>query len=403
MIVPLSQVAEINPKADLPAHLAQNAMLDFLPMADVSEAGVVSVTAQRPLSEVQKGFTAFRKGDILIAKITPCFENNKIAVADIATEFGFGSTEFHVVRCQQSRLDSRYVLHLLRSNDVRAEGKKRMTGSAGQQRVPKKFLEELQIPLPPLEEQKRFAAILDQADELRRKRRRALDRLNQLGQAIFIEMFGDPKSNPKGWSSARLGDLCDVGSSKRVFVEEFVDSGVPFYRGTEVGKLGAGEEISPGLFIASEHYDDLVSHSGKPEIGDLLLPSICHDGRIWRVDSPDPFYFKDGRVLWIKSHRAEIDSEYLRRYLQNRFLFDYASIASGTTFAELKIVNLKNLLVLSPPVELQAGFSLRISAIEALRPAQCRALSETEAMFASLQHRAFRGELSASNLKEAAA
>ena len=191
MIVPLSQVAEINPKADLPAHLAQDAMLDFLPMADVSEAGVVSVTAQRPLSEVQKGFTAFRKGDILIAKITPCFENNKIAVADIATEFGFGSTEFHVVRCQQSRLDSRYVLHLLRSNDVRAEGKKRMTGSAGQQRVPKKFIEDLQIPLPPLEEQKRIAAILDQADELRRKRQRALDRLNQLGQAIFIEMFGD--------------------------------------------------------------------------------------------------------------------------------------------------------------------------------------------------------------------
>lgn len=269
--------------------------------------------------------------------------------------------------------------------------------------VSKAVVERIKIPLPPIEEQKQIAAILDQAEDLRRKHQRALDRLNQLGQAIFIEMFGDPKSNPKGWTSARLGDLCDVGSSKRVFVEEFVESGVPFYRGTEVGKLGTGEVISPSLFIAPEHYDELIRHSGKPQIGDLLLPSICHDGRIWRVDSSKPFYFKDGRVLWIKSHRAQIDSEYLRRYLQNRFRYDYPSIASGTTFAELKIINLKNLTVLSPPIELQAEFSRRISAIEALRPPYSRAYLRANALFASLQTRAFRGELTTSSLREAAA
>ena len=403
MIVPLSQVAEINPKADIPSSLAQDAMLDFLPMADVSEAGVVSVTAQRTLSEVQKGFTAFRKGDILIAKITPCFENNKIAVADITTEVGFGSTEFHVVRCKQSRLDSRYVLHLLRSNDVRAEGKKRMTGSAGQQRVPKTFLEDLQIPLPPLEQQTRIAEILDRADELRRKRQRALERLNQLGQAIFIEMFGDFTTNPFGWDTVKLGDVCRVGSSKRVFVEEFVDKGVPFYRGTEVGKLATGESIQPDLFISRSRYAELIDHSGKPHVGDLLLPSICHDGRIWRVHNDEPFYFKDGRVLWIKQNEAVLDSEYLRNHLRNLFLRNYLSIASGTTFAELKIVNLKGLSILLPPIKLQAEFSARIRSVEATRLEMVQSERASNFLFNALQHRAFRGELTASSLKEAEA
>ena len=93
----------------------------------------------------------------------------------------------------------------------------------------------------------------------------------------------------------------------------------------------------------------------------------------------------------------------LGRCLQNKFLFDYASIASGTTFSELKIINLKNLKILSPPIELQAAFSSRISAIERLRLAQHRAQSEAELLFMSLQHSAFRGELAASSLKEAAA
>ncbi|MGN6364499.1 restriction endonuclease subunit S [Asticcacaulis taihuensis] len=191
----------------------------------------------------------------------------------------------------------------------------------------------------------------------------------------------------------KLGDICSVGSSKRVFVEEFVDEGVPFYRGTEVGKLAEGEAIKPDLFIAQNHYHDLIGHSGKPEIGDLLLPSICHDGRIWRVDNEKPFYFKDGRVLWIKKNEAIFDSEYLRNHLRNAFLRNYTSIASGTTFAELKIVNLKNLQVICPPLELQIKFANRIGEIEEIRNRLVHSQEDSAILFASLQHRAFRGEL----------
>lgn len=250
---------------------------------------------------------------------------------------------------------------------------------------------ELKIPLPSLEEQKRIAAILDRADELRRKRRRALDRLNQLGQAIFNEMFGDFTTNPLGWDTVKLGDVCEVGSSRRVFVEEFVDEGVPFYRGTEVGKLATGEAIEPDLFISHDRYAELIHHSGRPQVGDLLLPSICHDGRIWRVDDEEPFYFKDGRVLWVKKNEAVLDSQYLRNHLRNAFLRNYLKIASGTTFAELKIVNLKGLSILLPPLQLQNEFSERIRKLEAARIEMEEYEKAATVLFSALQHRAFRG------------
>jgi type I restriction enzyme S subunit len=253
----------------------------------------------------------------------------------------------------------------------------------------------LPVTYPPLKEQKRIAAILDQADQIRKKRKRALDRLNQLGDAVFQEMFGDLATNPKAWDVAKLGDLCVVGSSKRVFVEDFVEDGVPFFRGTEIGKLAEGENINPDLFISSSHYDELIHHSGKPEIGDLLLPSICHDGRIWRVNSSQPFYFKDGRVLWIKNNESAIDGEYLRNYLRNLFVHNYTSIASGTTFAELKIVNLKNLSILCPPIKLQIEFSDKIREIAGCRSRLIPAEKFSTSLFASLQHRAFNGELTA--------
>jgi type I restriction enzyme S subunit len=288
------------------------------------------------------------------------------------------------------RVDADYLGHLVKAAEPIILRWVRATTADN---FPIKNLRELEIPLPPLEEQKRIAAILDQADALRRLRARALDRLNALGQSIFHEMFGDLKTNPKGWGKSKLAQICEVGSSKRVFVEEFVSTGIPFYRGTEVGQLGASGEVHPSLFIAEDHYEALIQHSGKPQIGDLLLPSICHDGRIWRVDTDAPFYFKDGRVLWIKSSQASIDGEFLRRYLQQVFLTSYSSIASGTTFAELKIVNLKGLDVLVPPADVQHTFAKRMAAVDAQKLDAASALGRLTALFATLQSKAFAGGL----------
>jgi type I restriction enzyme S subunit len=291
-----------------------------------------------------------------------------------------------------TKLDRRYFKHFLLSDSFQ-KFILGLGGRAAQAGFNKGDLERLEIPLPPLDEQKRIAGILDQADALRRKRRDALALLDTLTQSIFVEMFGDVKTNSLSWDQQKLGELCKVGSSKRVFVSEFVASGVPFYRGTEVGQLGEGNTVNPSLFIETGHYENLIKQSGTPEVGDLLLPSICHDGRIWCVDHDRPFYFKDGRVLWIKSGSAPIDSEYLKGFLRTLFLTSYASIASGTTFAELKILNLKNLKVLVPPTALQNKFSNRRSKTEFLAKQLEASLSRLDSLFASLQSRAFSGDL----------
>ncbi len=170
-------------------------------------------------------------------------------------------------------------------------------------------------------------------------------------------MFGESRTNPKGWNTVKLEVYANVGSSKRVFVEELKETGIPFYRGTEVGALASGETITPELYITEEHYEMLCKATGAPVIGDLLLPSICPDGRIWLVDNDEPFYFKDGRVLWVHPVSEEVDSCYLQYILKEKIMTDYSSIASGTTFAELKIFALKSLPVMLAPLKTQKQFA----------------------------------------------
>ena len=195
----------------------------------------------------------------------------------------------------------------------------------------------------------------------------AISFYDELVKSRFIEMFGDQKTNSLGLPTSKLGNVAFVGSSKRVFKEELIESGVPFYRGTEVGALAFGESIAPELFITRSHYQELVDHTGKPIIGDLLMPSICPDGQIWLVDTEEPFYFKDGRVLWVKPDRSIFNSTFLQYAMRDRFISDFESFASGTTFAELKIFILKNLVVTVPRMEMQNEFAAFVQQVDKLK------------------------------------
>lgn len=175
-----------------------------------------------------------------------------------------------------------------------------------------------------------------------------------------------PFDLPDGWVWCRLGNLGDVQSSKRVFVSEFVDDGIPFYRGTEVGALSTGKKILPKYHITDEHYYDLINHAGKPIVGDLLMPSICPDGRIWLVDTDEPFYFKDGRVLWIHLVENHLNNRYIQQALKARLISDYKNIASGTTFAELKIFLLKEVAIPLPPLHEQNRIISKLDELLAL-------------------------------------
>lgn len=155
----------------------------------------------------------------------------------------------------------------------------------------------------------------------------------------------------------KLEDIADVGSSKRVFVEELLPTGIPFYRGTEIGALAEGKTVIPDLHITKVHYKELCEASGTPQYGDLLMPSICPDGRIWLVDTDEPFYFKDGRVLWVHLTSNEFNNVFVQYVMKFRMATEYEQIASGTTFKELKIFTLKSLDVVKPPIDIQKQFA----------------------------------------------
>ena len=218
--------------------------------------------------------------------------------------------------------------------------------------------------LDSLERQAEIIDILGRVEKVITNRQFELKSLDDLVKARFVELFGDCRLNPKGWKTVPLGDIAEVGSSKRVFVEELKESGIPFYRGTEVGALAEGKRVIPELFITENHYDELVKATGKPELGDLLMPSICPDGRIWVVDTDEPFYFKDGRVLWVHGIDTSFDPVFLLYTLKDRIMTDYGSIASGTTFAELKIFALKQCQVFAVPIEEQRSFAAFITQVD---------------------------------------
>ena len=264
----------------------------------------------------------------------------------------------HVLRCNPD-MDISYLCHQLARYNVQPY----LTGST-RAKLTKGALERILITKPPLEEQKRIAAILDKADEIKHESAKARILRKDIVQSLFYDMFGDPVANPMGWQIEVLGDICGVGSSKRVFKTELVEEGIPFYRGTEIGKLGNGEKITPSLFITKQHYDTLKEHSGVPKIGDLLMPSICPDGRIFTVINDSTFYFKDGRVLWIKVNQSVINSTFLRYLLKAIFYSNYENIASGTTFAELKIFALKKMTLPLPPIGLQNKFASTLELIQ---------------------------------------
>lgn len=216
-----------------------------------------------------------------------------------------------------------------------------------------------------------------------------VEKLDLLVKSRFVEMFGSSKINPKGWEIVPLESLARVGSSKRVFVEELRTMGIPFYRGTEIGALAEGKNIVPELYITEEHYQMLISANGKVNKGDLLMPSICPDGRIWLVNTAEPFYYKDGRVLWIHPISDCINSCYLQYVLKEKFMTDYGSIASGNTFAELKIFALKSLGIMLAPVVLQNQFAIFVQQTDKLKSIVKESLKKLETMKKSLMQQYF--------------
>lgn len=380
-LVRLGQVVDINPSSKATGSVDD--LVGFLAMADISEEGRVASVQQRPLADVQKGYTIFQAGDVLLAKITPCFENGKAALVEaLPTQVGFGSTEFHVLR-PTKEIDPKFLFHLVWNPRFRRLGASRMTGSAGQKRVPVAFLADYEFPLPSLHEQRRIAAILDKVDDLRRKRQDASRLADAFLRAMFFDLFGDPVTNSRGWPTQRLDELGTL------------DRGVSRHRPRNDPRLLGGDYplIQTGDVANCDGYVRAFT-STYSEMG-LKQSKLWPAGTLCITIAANiaktgvllfPACFPDSVVGFSAADRPTV--EYVRFWLS----FLQQTLEANAPASAQKNINLailRELQIPVPPRDRVERFSSAVDKVEAIRKAQRLAVDEGQKLHRALGHTLF--------------
>jgi restriction endonuclease S subunit len=190
--VHISVFAELNPPRNY-LGLNDDFLVSFVPMEAIDEfSGSIKIITEKPLKDVKKGYTFFAENDVLFAKITPCMENGKIAIArNLSNGIGFGTTELHVFRTKAGKAIPKYIYYFLRTKYFREEAAKYMTGASGHKRVPEKFLMDFPYPLPPLSVQQEIVAKLDKEMEALKGVRFLHQEAERRIEKIIAEVWGE--------------------------------------------------------------------------------------------------------------------------------------------------------------------------------------------------------------------
>lgn len=293
-----------------------------------------------------------------------------------------------------SRIERRFLFHFLRQPSLIDYAASRAVG-INLPRLSPSLLAKIEVPLPSLAEQRRIAEVLDRAEALRAKRRAALAQLNALTQAIFLDLFGDPASNPKGWLVSEVGDVAELQGGLQVSaVRRSCPREVPYLRVANVfrGLLDLSEiktlratdaEIARTTLVK----DDLLiveGHGNPGEIGrgalwDGSIAGCIHQNHLIRVR------FNGAKVVPLYA------CEFLNSRGGRRHLLRAGKSTSGLN--TISVSQVRSAPLALPPLSLQREFARRVAAVEKQKTAHRASLAELDALFASLQHRAFRGEL----------
>lgn len=247
-LMPLRSISSLNPtRKDWPS----DPLVSFFEMSQVSAEGRMSNGASGNMSDFSSGFTPFKEGDVILAKITPCFENGKGAfVENMPSRYGLGSTEFHVVRAGAD-LDARFFFYLSTSYWFRKNGERNMTGSAGQRRVPTDWLKALKIPLPPLPEQKKIAEILGACDEAIEAQERLIAQKQQRKKGLMQKLLtGEvrfPEFEGSAWQKVKAAELFTTRSEKN-------KNGLPVLSVTQDQGILLRSELERRISSASENH-----------------------------------------------------------------------------------------------------------------------------------------------------
>ena len=347
----LGEECVINPRRPVDLPRSDAALTSFVPMAAVSALdGSITNPELRPFSEVRKGYTYFEESDVLFAKITPCMQNGKHAVAHGLTDrIGFGSTEFHVIRPGPNVL-AEWLHFFLRQRCILEAATAHLTGAVGQQRLPDRFLASLQLPLPPLPEQRRIAALLtDQLAAVERARAATEVQLNA-ARALLRAYMNEPFARGgERWPARALGEMLRTplrtGISKPASVtsrnvcltlsavrdgELRLDESKPVDVDDAVARRNL---VKPGVFyvVRGNGNRGLVGRGAFAP--DVMTRPVMYPDLLIEVDV-------DSRIMLPRFLRWLWDSDLLRTQIEDR----------ASTSAGIYKINLRNLASVQIPV-----------------------------------------------------
>jgi type I restriction enzyme, S subunit len=414
-VAPLSEGCDINPAKPKPDTVPANVPVTFVPMSAVdADSGAITMPQQRPFAEVRRGFTSFRNGDVILAKITPCFENGKVAIAsNLLNGLGFGSTEFHVLRSNGLVLPE-YVYHFIRQEHFRREGAENMTGSVGQKRVPAGWVGNVEFPLPPLAEQKRIVAkveeLLVRVNAARARLAKAPALLKRFRQSVLAaacsgQLTADWRSGaadsnglPDTWTETTLGGIIEglkYGTSKKC---DYGNKGVPVLR---IPNIGDGHIDQTDLKYAE--LDDREFEQLRLRPGDVLMirsnGSVALLGKAALVGKADKDFAYAGYLIRLRPNSTKIMPAFLNAVLSSFDVRLQIELPARSTSGVNNINSdeVRALTIPLPPLEEQQEIMSRLQRFTALadkiearvQAATARVEKITQAILA----KAFRGEL----------
>jgi type I restriction enzyme S subunit len=389
----LEEIAEIKSGVGFPISMQGCESGDF-PFAKVGDISNRARSGEQFISDAPNWvknedlstlkFTPFPTGTIVFAKIGEAIRQNFRAVS--TRPMLFDNNVMGVIP-QEERVDTTYLYFYLRTLDFY-----HLAGKTTVPAIRKSTIEKLKIPLPPLEEQRRIAAILDKADGVRRKRKEAIRLTEELLKSTFLEMFGDSERNFR----EHYGQDCFLPLEK--CIERFID-----YRGKTPTKGNSGVPLitakiikngriqPPNEFIARENYDSWMRR-GLPQLGDVLFTTEAPLGEVAQVDDPDIALAQ--RVLLMRGKSNILDNTYLFGTLQSSFVRDQIERRStGSTVKGIRQKELRKVVIPIPPIVLQRKYASFAVSQQKCTDRQKLLFKESENLFNSLLQRAFRGEL----------
>ena len=375
--------------------------IPFLTVKDFSNDGYIDLVGCSHITEnefekAERANSAPKRGDVLFSKDGTV---GKVYVVDTRETFAVLSS-LAILRPDASRLDASYFGRVLKTDSCLDQASQSKTGSAIR-RIILKDLKRVRFPLPPLAEQKRIAAILDAADALRAKRREALAQLDTLLQSTFLDMFGDPVTNPMGWEVQRLADVFWLQEGPGVRNWQFKESGIKLLNVSNILKSGELDLSKTDRHLSTDEVQEKYSHF-LVDAGDLVIASsgisIDEDDFLrtrsaFVRDEHLPLCMNTSTVRF-KAMDKGSDLRFLQQWLQSHeFRRQITQEVTGSAQRNFGPTHLKRLRITLPPVDLQRRFAAIVESVEQQMTSQRAHLAELDTLFASLQSRAFRGDI----------